>query len=482
VPFTLPVSVALAAACDGQDRETVPRFYYPPDATEEAEAAIEAAVPSDASIDAVLDATADAEAEAPRVVRALATGSATHPDPLVGGGDHTCVIAGAARAVYCWGANDYGQIGNGKTGLATPAEDVATATKIAVDETGLPFDGAEELALSAWHSCARRGDVLFCWGQRLTGAQAEPPGPNADRTAPRAIGNFDVKRIAAGGPHTCALKSNGKMACFGHSAHNELGRANADDAPCTAPFFYDYNGSATHQCAGTLVEVMFGALAGSTSLAAGETHSCALAGAKVHCWGSATQGKLGRPLAQATELNAQLVVTDPTTLAALDGVSAIANDGARHTCALRSASGTAGAVFCWGPNEIGQLGADPLATPVRAFAAAVPGITGATGLGVADGVSCAVRADATVACWGTDLAALGDGGIASTAVPTPVKGPGGAGLLTSVVAVAPGVRHACALRKDGTVWCWGKNDRGQLGDGTKVDSAYPVKVVGLPLE
>ena len=59
-------------------------------------------------------------------------------------------------------------------------------------------------------------------------------------------------------------------------------------------------------------------------------------------------------------------------------------------------------------------------------------------------------------------------------------GPGGVGLLSNVAAIAPGTRHACALKTDGTVWCWGKNDRGQLGDGTKVDSAYPVKVTGLP--
>jgi alpha-tubulin suppressor-like RCC1 family protein len=61
-----------------------------------------------------------------------------------------------------------------------------------------------------------------------------------------------------------------------------------------------------------------------------------------------------------------------------------------------------------------------------------------------------------------------------------VKGPLGVGLLNTIVAVAPGARHACARKNDGSVWCWGKNDRGQLGDGTKVDSLYPVKVTGLP--
>jgi alpha-tubulin suppressor-like RCC1 family protein len=427
-----------------------------------------------ASSDAPVEADADA---GPLVTRALATGSGEHPDLLVGNGGHTCVIAGPSLSLYCWGANDHGQIGNGKTGAATFAEDVTTATKIALDETGLPFEGLEEISLAGWHSCARKGDVAFCWGQRFTGAQAEPPeGANLDRTTPRAIGNFDVTRIGAGGPHTCALKTNGKIACFGHSTFNELGRPNAADPPCTAPIFYDYNVNPAHQCVGTLVEVMFGALPKTTSIVSGEVHSCALADGKVHCWGSSINGELGRPGAAPAELNAQLVVTDPALLTPLTGVTAVASDGAKHTCALRPN----GAV-CWGLNDVGQLGLDPALSPTLGYAGApVAGTAGALAIGVAERVSCAVKSDATVACWGADLAALGDGGVGSSFVPVVVKGPLGVGVLGNVAAVAPGVNHACALKKDGTVWCWGKNDRGQLGNGTTADSAYPVQVTGLP--
>ena len=112
-----------------------------------------------------------------------------------------------------------------------------TATRVTIDETGLPFEGIEELALAPWHSCARKDDVLFCWGQRFSGAQAEPPsaiGP--DRTRPRAIGNLDVVRIAADGPHTCALKTNGRHVCFGHSALNELGRSIVQITPKNKDF------------------------------------------------------------------------------------------------------------------------------------------------------------------------------------------------------------------------------------------------------
>jgi hypothetical protein len=200
-----PAAIAAAtlsfAACDEPARDEGPRFNYPVDAPEEDTfvPAVDAFTPPrDASVDGLVEADAEA-GPPPQVVRAIATGSGEHPDPLVGNGDHTCVIAGPTRSLYCWGANDHGQLGNGKTGAGAFTEDVATATKIALDETGLPFEGLEEVSLAAWHSCARKGDVLFCWGERFTGAQAEPPAPaNLDRTAPRAIGNFDVVRGAAG--------------------------------------------------------------------------------------------------------------------------------------------------------------------------------------------------------------------------------------------------------------------------------------------
>jgi alpha-tubulin suppressor-like RCC1 family protein len=486
VIFTIagaPLTVGLAiGGCGDQPVGTDPgpRFNYPVDAPEEDTSRPDVTVaPHDAAIvDAPVDAdAADADAAPPPIVRAIATGSAEQADALVGNGDHTCVVAGVARNLYCWGANDRGQIGNGKSGAGAFTEDVLSATKIAVDETGLDFNGIEEVSLAAWHSCARRGDVLFCWGQRYTGAQAEPPAAaNLDRTAPRAIGNFDVAQVGAGGPHTCALKTNGKIACFGHSAFNELGRQNSMDAVCTAPFFYDYHANANHQCAGTLVEATSTPLPKTTTVVSGEVHSCALGSGKVQCWGSSVTGELGRPGAGAAELNGQIVVTDPALLTPLDSVTALANDGAKHTCALR-----ANGVVCWGLNDVGQLGSDPNGLPQRGFAGPpITGTAGATAIGVAERISCAVKADATVACWGNDLAALGDGGMASSFTPVTIKGPAGVGVLANVAAVAPGARHACALKKDGTVWCWGKNDRGQLGDGTKLDSPYPVKVTGLP--
>lgn len=430
--------------------------------------------------DARADADANPDAATVATSATLSTGSGEHPDPTIGYGDHTCVIAGADRSLYCWGANDHGQLGIGTTGLGAITADAMTATRITVDETGLAFTGIDEVSAAAWHTCARKGDLLFCWGQRFSGAQAEPPAaPATDRTKPRAIGNLDVNAIAAGGAHSCALKTNGRIACFGHSYFNELGRPRAMDPACTAPFFYAYGAVAEHTCSGEMTEATSN-LANAARLALGETHSCALAGGSVHCWGTNVLGQLGVPGAQVGELAAQQVVTDPTAMTPIDQVSAIASGGGKHVCALR-----AGKVLCWGSNASGQLGVDPATTAQRAHAVAVAGIDDATAIGVADGVTCAVRTGGSVWCWGAaESGQLGDGGAIDGGLvsfrPLQIKGPNGTGNLTGVRAVAPGRRHVCVQKTDGTVWCWGKNDRGQLGDGTVVDSIYPVQVKGLP--
>jgi len=92
--------------------------------------------------------------------------------------------------------------------------------------------------------------------------------------------------------------------------------------------------------------------------------------------------------------------------------------------------------------------------------------------------TCALRKDGTVWAWGTGgNGQMGNGSTRSSAVPVQVKSPDGKGVFKDAVAVAAGHTHACALKADGTVWVWGLNDRGQLGNGSKVkQSALPVQV------
>jgi alpha-tubulin suppressor-like RCC1 family protein len=103
----------------------------------------------------------------------------------------------------------------------------------------------------------------------------------------------------------------------------------------------------------------------------------------------------------------------------------------------------------------------------------VPG-PGLPGPGVGNH-NCAIKTGHTVWCWGDNgNGQLGDG--TTTGNPVPVQVSGHA---TDWAAVSDGLGHTCAVKTDGTVWCWGWNIDGQLGDGTTTDSPFPVQVSGM---
>ena len=138
--------------------------------------------------------------------------------------------------------------------------------------------------------------------------------------------------------------------------------------------------------------------------------------------------------------------------------------GAEHTCMVRDAT-----VWCTGSNSRGQLGTGSL-TKTIAFSPST--MTNAVMVDVAGTTSCAVRSDATVWCWGTIATSLDavTARIVTTDSPVPVQIP-----LTNVRTVAVGTSHTCATQNDDTVWCWGSNTWGQLGNNSILDSVLPVQ-------
>ncbi len=146
--------------------------------------------------------------------------------------------------------------------------------------------------------------------------------------------------------------------------------------------------------------------------------------------------------------------------------------GGQHTCAL-SADGR---IWCWGSNEKGQLGdgvlTDSLA-PVQ-----VSGLEKNNIIAVAAGGqhTCALSADGRIWCWGSnEKGQLGNGTLADSPAPVQVSGLGN----NTMIAVAAGGQHTCALSAQGRVLCWGSNEKGQLGNGTLTDSLIPLQVSGL---
>jgi alpha-tubulin suppressor-like RCC1 family protein len=151
--------------------------------------------------------------------------------------------------------------------------------------------------------------------------------------------------------------------------------------------------------------------------------------------------------------------SSPVQVVGMTSVTQVAAGGL-HSLALRSD----GTVWAWGNNFYGQLGDGTYtasSTPVQ-----VPGLTGVIQVSANALHSLALRSDGTVWQWGSD-------GI--TDQPAPVEVPG----LTGVTKISAGGQFSLALRSDGTVWAWGRNQLGQLGDGTTTDSETPVQVKGL---
>jgi alpha-tubulin suppressor-like RCC1 family protein len=212
---------------------------------------------------------------------------------------------------------------------------------------------------------------------------------------------------------------------------------------------------------GTLALNQEPGLANVKKIGVGDGFMCVLLGdGTVRCWGS-TDGERGL-LGDGTSVDHYA----PAPVPSLHGVVDIAVDS-EHSCALMGD----GTVSCWGLNDFGQLGdgtGQHRLVPVAAL-----GITSAVQIATGAKVSCAVLRDGTVRCWGLNFTgALGIGVIDSHhATPTAVSG------LADVVEVATSGVHTCARGADGSVWCWGLNNAGQVGDGTTVTRPSPVRVL-----
>ena len=157
-----------------------------------------------------------------------------------------------------------------------------------------------------------------------------------------------------------------------------------------------------------------------------------------------------------------------------NGVVAIAA-GEGHTVALQGD----GTVWTWGLDNVGQLG-DGTPGGTQFLPVQVPGLSGVITVAAGGNYTVALRDDGTVWAWGLNSSGeLGDGTTTDRAAPVQVTGPGGIDFLSGIVAVAAGRDHTLALRNDGTVWAWGRSQYGGLGDGTNSGTRLtPVQVQG----
>jgi alpha-tubulin suppressor-like RCC1 family protein len=203
------------------------------------------------------------------------------------------------------------------------------------------------------------------------------------------------------------------------------------------------------------------------SIDAGAQHTCALTSDGIaHCWGSNNRGQLGD--GTTTNRSAPVAVTGDLTFQLIE----TGGFDIGHTCALTSSGNT----YCWGDHERGQLGnglggfgeEDLTAHPVPA-----PMIGDLTFTALTAGLgrhTCGLTGTGAAYCWGENsFGALGTGSTEDSPEPVPVSGG-----LAFVQLIAGGfIGHTCGLTSTGAAYCWGENERGQVGDGSTDDRLEP---------
>ncbi|MBK8015177.1 MAG: hypothetical protein IPK13_28035 [Deltaproteobacteria bacterium] len=312
----------------------------------------------------------------------------------------------------------------------------------------------EAVAFGYSTTCVTPTDnTVQCWGNGNYGNLGDGttnsravPGPVVGLPDPHDPLNVP-KELSLSGYASCARLRGGTLWCWGDNSLGSLG-----DGTRTTRLNPVYVAGLGNQVARTYVF---------------DGHACALKmDGTLWCWGANDAGALGDGSYTDRLSPVRVGITEL-------GNQAIQVGGGRaHTCVLKMD----GTVWCSGYNDLGALG-DGTTTTRNVYAQA-----GVTQLAsdvvqlVAGGIdhACAVKADRTLWCWGLNSdGQLGDG--TTTTRHSPVQA-GVSQLGNQVLRARSGVWHTCAIKTDGTVWCWGYNYFGQLGDGTTTTRKSPVQV------
>jgi alpha-tubulin suppressor-like RCC1 family protein len=378
---------------------------------------------------------------------------------IAAGNQHTISIRHDG-AVWAWGWNSSGQIGDGYSGefvnrtfpVRVLAGEAGGGTYL---ESIIAIAGGNEHTVSVMNN-----NTVYAWGLNDRGQLGNNSTENSDIPVQVQGDLSDIIAIAAGNQHTVALReTDGTVWAWGWNSSGQLGNGMGNDSNIPVQVVGE-GGS--------------GNLEGITAIAAGWAHTVALreTDGRVWAWGNNNRGQLGDGSTTQRQTPVQVVN--------LENITAIAA-GYQHTVALRED----GTVWAWGWNSSGQLG-----NPSAGSQSIIPvQVVGEGGSGNLEGITAiaagyqhtvALREDGTVWAWGWNSSGqLGNpDAVGQSTTPVQVRGGAtGETYLTNIIAIAAGYQHTVALRNDGTVWAWGWNSSGQLGDGLTENSDTPVQVI-----
>ena len=379
----------------------------------------------------------ETEEELPRIVGPVAT----EFKQISARTNHSCAIKGTERRVWCWGNNRYGQLGNGESGGNI---EINFASPIAVQATELEETNIQSVAVGHQFSCALLTDkTIKCWGHNQNGQLGIGTAGGTSIVPVQVVGITTATSIAAGQDHACALLEDKTARCWGTNWHGQLGNGvlGGPDEPFPTPIRVRLGNiksiavGGLHTCAlledktarcwglntngqlgiGGVNTVAIptpapvldttgtGSLGNIKSIALGNNHSCAVLEDKTaRCWGLNNRGQLGDGTIERRTIPVPVLESPGTPLGNIVSIAAVG----KHTCAVLEDK----TAKCWGLNFKGQLGdgvivdpdGGPFPTPTPTPVLESPGTPLGNIVSIAVGANhtCAILEDETALCWG----------------------------------------------------------------------------------
>ena len=392
-----------------------------------------------------------------------------------------CGVVATTQLAYCWGSGTGGQLGKGsQVNSSQPSSPVS----IGPDTLNGPWLQLRQLVNGRDSYCGlTTSRVMYCWGRYI--GQTSLTSATLQQIVSGSTNQQILPNIISlGEEHQCVVDLAGQQFCTGYNGHGQLG-----DGTVATPSqgTYVFTVSPGWFPAGTQLLI--------AKTAAGQEHNCAVRrynpsdvnSRKPVCWGQNESGELGN----GTILNKATpdTITMPPGVTGFDSTSIVV--GAQYSCGIASAP-VAGQAYCWGNNAFGQLGKGGAVTNASRDSVPQPVAQGSVAfvsMAAGEFHTCAIATTGDAYCWGrNDYGQLGDGTRTNQTAPVLVQGglkfrSLSVGELFTCGIVAPLGTPGVQSSLPGVLYCWGDNVFGQLGQGTAVNNApslAPTKVINQP--